>query len=204
MSIDKHSAGKGGEIKITGGELGGRKIKTPGGTTHPMGERERIALFNMIITMLPGATAMDAFAGSGALGIEMLSRGAQKVVFVEKNTSAAKVIRQNLERLNIPDAVVRSVELSKTIMDGLAADGIVVQSAVRDLETETKFDIILADPPYDDFKTAEVARLANFLKEGGVLALSHPEVAPLLPDMKLKKSRSYAGANISIYQKVVK
>ena len=64
-----------------------------------MGERERLALFNMISDYLPRTTVLDAFAGSGALGIEALSRGASEVVFVESNREAAQCIRRNLVSL---------------------------------------------------------------------------------------------------------
>ena len=70
-------------IKIASGIFRGRSIKSPKSSlTHPMGAREKLALFNMIVDDLPGSLVLDAFAGSGALGIEALSRGASEVVFV--------------------------------------------------------------------------------------------------------------------------
>ena len=79
-------------IKITSGIFRGRNISTPGGKTHPMGERERLALFNMISEYLPKAAVLDAYAGSGALGIEAISRGADKVLFVDKSADAVRKI----------------------------------------------------------------------------------------------------------------
>ena len=146
-----------------------------------MGERERLALFNMIAEYLPGAKVLDAFAGSGALGIEALSRGASEAVFVEKVAPACRVIRGNLREL------------------GIEAE--VYQSNVVNFTTDTEFDVMLADPPYDNFKINEVTHLLQFLRSGGILALSHPGEAPELPRMELLKSRKYAGATISIYVK---
>ena len=81
-------------IKITSGKFRGRVIKSPNSRlTHPMGAREKLALFNMINDFLPGAQVLDAFAGSGALGIEAISRGAKSAAFIEKNAKFA----QNLD-----------------------------------------------------------------------------------------------------------
>ena len=169
-------------IKITSGFLGGRKIATPGGKTHPMGERERLALFNMISEFLPGAVVLDAFAGSGALGIEAISRGAARVVFIDKSTDAVRTIEKNLEAL------------------GIQADCEVKKSSVLGATNLGLFDIILADPPYDDFKLTEIEYLVQFLDKDGILVLSHPGEAPEIRGLKLKKSRQYAGATISIFE----
>lgn len=146
-----------------------------------MGERERLALFNMVVDSIPGASVLDAFAGSGALGIEALSRGASSVVFIEKNAKACLVIRDNLREL------------------GLNAD--VFQGDVVNFTTGIKFDLILADPPYDKFDINEVKHLLQFLQIEGIFVLSHPGETPDLPDLKLLKSRKYAGATISVYVK---
>lgn len=168
-------------VKITSGTLRGRAITTPGGKTHPMGERERLALFNMIADAVPGAVVLDAYAGSGALGIEALSRGARAVVFVEKSSGAARVINENLQSLGI--------------------DGEVVTAKIPDYEPNTLFDVVLADPPYDSFNLTEVAQLGKYVNKNGILVLSHPGEAPEIPGTILRKSHKYAGATISIYDK---
>ena len=168
-------------LRITAGEYKGRKIATPGGVTHPMGERERLALFNMISTYVPGSRVLDAFSGSGALGIEALSRGAAEVIFVEKNAKACRVARENLRDL------------------GLEAE--IFQGDVVNFTTNEKFRVILADPPYDNYDLAKVTHLLQFLQREGILVLSHPGEAPELPEMTLLKSRKYAGAGISVYFK---
>ena len=173
---------RGGEVRITGGIFRGRKITTPGGGTHPMGERERLALFNMISNVVPGAVVLDAYAGSGALGLEALSRGASRVVFVEKNRSAGEVITENLALLG--------------------ADAEVLIDNAKTFVANEKFDLILVDPPYDLFEIDGVKNLAQFLNNDGLLVLSHPGEAPEIPGLALEKSRVYAGATISIYRKI--
>ena len=167
-------------IRITSGAKKGRIIETPGGATHPMGERERLALFNMISEELQGAEVLDAFAGSGALGIEALSRGAKAVTFVEKNPEAVKVIRKNLADLDM--------------------DANVVLVKVSSFQASKKYDIILADPPYESFDLNEVNTLITMTKKGGTLVLSHPNEAPSLDTLSLIKTHKYARARISIYK----
>lgn len=172
------------KIRITSGELRGRQLKSPQvDFVHPMGAREKLALFNMIGESLSGARVLDAFAGSGALGIEALSRGAKEVVFVEKSPRVIKVILENLRDLNLLER------------------SLVFTGDVVDFNTTTRFEIILADPPYDCFEAAQLSNLTKFLKDGGNLILSHPESPPVVPGLKLIKTRKYAAANLSIYKK---
>ena len=157
---------------------------TPGGATHPMGERERMALFNMISAHLPGAKVLDAYAGSGALGIEALSRGAESCTFVERASGAAKTVRENLTKLEIP-----------------SDEAEVCQQTVARFETTETFDLILADPPYDNFRLDEIEHLVQFLRVGGVLVLSHPNTIDSVKGLSLLKTRQYARAHISIFTK---
>ena len=167
------------KIRITSGNYRGREIATPGAGTHPMGAREKLALFNMLTGNLEGNMVLDAYAGSGALGIEALSRGAAEVVFVEKSSKACRIIRENLKSLGV--------------------EGTILAGDVANFETEQRFDVILADPPYDKFDLKGVVKLAGFLKPDGILVLSHPGEAPEIPGLKLLKSHKYAGAHISVY-----
>lgn len=169
-------------LRILSGTLRGRSIKSPNSTlTHPMGSREKLALFNLITDYLPGARVLDAFAGSGALGIEAISRGAREVVFVEKNRPTAEVIKQNLANLNL--------------------EAQVFTQSIANFTDGTGFDVILTDPPYDDFKVELIEKLAEMVKTGGVLVLSHPKDAPKLPNLELIKTRQYAAAHVSVYAK---
>ena len=166
-------------VRISSGKYRGMVLQTPGVGTHPMGAREKLALLNIINDFLPGAKVLDAYAGSGALGIEALSRGASEVVFIEKSPKAAKIIRKNLQNIGV--------------------DSEVLTQNVINFTTDDRFGVILADPPYDDFELTGVEHLTQFLDTGGVLVLSHPGEVPELPGMALKKSRKYAGATISVY-----
>lgn len=171
------------KIRITSGNLRGRTIRSPRSSlTHPMGAREKLALFNMISTELPGAVVLDAFAGSGALGIEAMSRGAEIVTFIEKDLKIAENLIENLKMAGIGSAEVEVM-------------------AIRQFKALREYDIIIADPPYDKFELADVLWLTKYLKNGGVLVLSHPGEAPVIEGLKLTKSRKYAGATLSIYTK---
>lgn len=171
-------------IRITSGNLRGRTIKSPNSKlTHPMGSREKLALFNMISVYLPGAKVLDAFAGSGALGIEAISRGASSVVFVEKSAQVARVIKENLVSL------------------GIANLGEVISGDATKIAVKEKFQVILVDPPYDKFETFNLNSLVDLLDDRGILVLSHPSEAPELSGLNLLKTSSYAGAKISLYQR---
>ncbi len=169
-------------VKITSGIYRGRSILTPGAGTHPMGERERLALFNKISSYLPGASVLDAYAGSGALGLEAISRGAKKATFIEKNAGAARIIRENLRTLGIEAEVITSDAAKYDFTEG--------------------YDIILADPPYDKFVAEDIDILATHLAKDGILVLSHPDEAPKINGLALEDSRKYAGAALSFYAKI--
>ena len=171
-------------VRITSGIYRGRDILTPGAGTHPMGEREKIALFNMISSDLAGARVLDAYAGSGALGIEALSRGAKSCDFVERSGEAARIIKQNLLKLDIlPDKYA------------------IYKQRVADFEPSELYSVIIADPPYDDFKVDEIEHLVQFLNTDGVLVLSHPDAIDSINGLELLKTRRYARAHISIFTK---
>lgn len=167
-------------MRIISGIYKNKEILIPGtDKTHPMGSREKLALFNMILPYLPEKRVLDAFAGSGALGLEALSRGASEAVFVEKDEKAVKIIKENLKSLGVTNATV-------------------VKSTVDTFEPEEKFDLIFADPPYNKFEKSQIEHLARFLSSDGTLVLSSPEPVDL-PGLKLLKSRKYAGCIISIF-----
>ena len=147
-----------------------------------MGARERLALLNMLGTYLPGARVLDAYAGSGALGIEALSRGASHVTFVEKSPRASRTIRENLDAL------------------GIAESYDIFQQDAKIFSAADSYDIILVDPPYDDFELNGVKNLAKLLKPAGVMVLSHPGDAPDIDGLELAKTHKYAAAHLSLYK----
>lgn len=118
-------------MRVIGGEFRSRLLKSvPGLDTRPTPDRLREALFNVLAPRIEGAVFADLYAGTGAIGIEALSRGAQRAIFVEQDRAAVRVIRENLDSLRLmPRAVIRQTR---------------VLSAVASLSA----DIVFLDPPY--------------------------------------------------------
>jgi 16S rRNA (guanine966-N2)-methyltransferase len=122
-------------LRITGGEFRGRFIEAPAGsTTRPTQSRLRQALFNSIQMSVPDARVLDLFAGSGALGFEALSRGAERVVFVEQSRVVAQLIERNARDLG----VIERIEILSESVDRVW----------KRLEAVPPFGVVLADPPY--------------------------------------------------------
>jgi 16S rRNA (guanine966-N2)-methyltransferase len=120
-------------VRIIGGTHRGRRIAAPKGAhTRPTGDRVREALFNLV-GPVDGASVLDLYAGSGALGLEAASRGARSVLLVESDRGAAKVARQNADALGVPGVVVRRA----TVRQVLAAP------------PEDRQTLVFLDPPYD-------------------------------------------------------
>ena len=120
-------------MRVIGGEFRSRRLKTvPGRAVRPTSDRLRETLFNVLGTEIIGKIFIDAYAGSGAVGIEALSRGAARAVFLEKDRRAVAVIRENLESLGLEDRAE-----------------VVVRPAAR-AWTELVGDIIFLDPPYGE------------------------------------------------------
>ena len=138
QQFNKHAkrrlkSGKVGEVRIIGGAFRGRKLPVLSAEgLRPSADRVRETLFNWLQFEIAGAKCLDAFAGSGALGLEALSRGAQSVTFMELNPQAAQQLKQNLQLLEVNNAQV------------LLAD------ALQQLSTmNTTFDGIFLDPPFN-------------------------------------------------------
>lgn len=174
-------------VRITGGFLKGRKIRTPGGETHPMGERERIALFNMIADRVRGNYVADLFCGGGTLAIEAYSRGAIWVFGFDISERAIEVAEENFANLGI-----------------LPPSGMIFTDIIRASRTATdRFGVVIADPPYDKYDERDIQSLTRLVLDGGTFVLSHPGEAPELKGLTLEKTRQYAGAHISVYRKNV-
>ncbi len=175
-------------VRIIAGIYGGRIIKGSGSArTHPMSERVRNALFNKIQHEMPGAEVLDAFAGSGSLGFEALSRGAKKAVFIERDTTAHKIITKNVETLR--------AEATTKVIKGS------VSSVINTLDQQ--FDIIFADPPYYDPQFSTVTKLFGLLKPNGLMVLSYPgkDEAPTEAEVVVVDNRSYGNAYLVFYRK---
>lgn len=180
-----------GFLRVVSGRFKGSKLASPlDSRVHPMGNREKNALFNILQPYLrPNSRVLDAFAGTGALGIEALSRGAAAVSFVEKLPTVADLISANLVHLGatpvpLTGDIARSLphlhphcfvfpdsgQEAQLFTSDIAAAAIALPPA--------SFDIIIADPPYDAFQLEQITALADLLRPDGVLALSHPAILP--------------------------
>jgi 16S rRNA (guanine966-N2)-methyltransferase len=121
-------------VRVVAGTFGGRRlVAPPGDATRPTSDRVREALFSVLGPAVRGARVLDLFAGSGALGIEALSRGAASAVFVDRAPAAIKAIRANLEALGI-DADVRRLESRAALRAAFARS--------------EAYDLVFLDPPY--------------------------------------------------------
>lgn len=176
-------------MRVIAGTLGGRSFESPPGhKTHPMSEKIRGAIFNMLGD-IKGLYILDAFSGSGALAFEAVSRGAKKVIAVELDTNAHKTIETNIEALGV---------------DNITTSRANVGSWVKTNPKE-RFDIILCDPPYDRVNPELLESLAWYVKPGGVLVLSlPPKTRIILPeDIFLPAShKNYGDATLVFYRRL--
>ena len=182
------------QIRVIAGKFGGRKIEAPdfsNSRTKPMGERIRNAMFNRIGGEIDGARVLDAFAGTGSVGLEALSRGAATVTFVERDKIAQKILSKNVSLLGVED----SAEIVRTTVNNW-------------LETSEPefYDIILADPPYHDLQLSTVSRLFGLLKPNGLMVLSHSgrgEGPNLENGIVVVDNRSYGNAILTSFRREV-
>lgn len=135
-------------MRVISGKYRGRRLKGPKGTElRPTGDRLKETLFNILKPQISGAVVLDVFSGTGAIGIEALSRGADRTVFIERDPSANALIRQNLEICGIEDGF-----------------SIIRQDAFKALRSlarqEFRVDIIYFDPPYDWEPYPDLLKLA--------------------------------------------
>jgi len=144
--------------RVIAGEAGGRRLTVPDGRhTRPTSDRAREGLFatiSSIVGPLAGARVLDLYAGSGAVGLEALSRGAEHVLLVEHGARAARVIRQNIEAIGLPGAAVIADRVERVLARGPAAG---------------RYDVVFADPPYA-LADAAVTQVLALLAEQGWLA----------------------------------
>ena len=143
----------------------------------------------MLIGPVDGASVLDLFAGSGAMGLEALSRGAERATFVESDQRAAAVIRQNLEKLRLTGARIVTADAARALA-GEAAAG-------------AKYDLVLVDPPYGSYPDLE-QMLANYVppilaEDGLVVVETDAGTEPDLP-LDVRKSRRYGSARVTLFE----
>ena len=179
-------------IRLIAGTLGGRVIEGSGTTrTHPMGERIRSSLFNIIGDEIIGATVLDAFAGSGSLGLEAISRGAKSATFIERDRIAQKIIENNIKKLGVAE----NTRLIKAPVGSWA-------TSVIDAKKE-QYDIIFADPPYNNLQLSTVFQLQKLLKPNGLMVLSYTGRGEVPTDLEIVvvDNRKYGDAVLSFYRR---
>ncbi|MBI1950100.1 MAG: 16S rRNA (guanine(966)-N(2))-methyltransferase RsmD [Acidobacteria bacterium] len=174
-------------MRLTGGEARGRRLKAPRGLhIRPTADRVREALFDILGARIRGARFLDVYAGTGAVGCEALSRGAARVVFVERQRSALRLIRSNLGLGSwSPAAEIMAGEASGSLSE-LVRDG-------------ARFDIVFLDPPYDDPELPDSWRLAaRLVGANGLLVLEHRSAAATPGAGALLPHRSYRYGDTSL------
>lgn len=178
-------------MRIVAGLYGGRRLTAPkGDATRPTSDRVRESLFS-ILGPLDGAQVLDLFAGTGALGLEALSRGAAHVTFVENAVPALRAIEANLAALKVPS---QAVSLRRQ-------DALAFARAAR--AASRQYDLVLLDPPYR--LAPELGRelspaLAELLAAGGRIVCESDRRAPLGLDLPLTDERRYGDTLIRIHE----
>jgi 16S rRNA (guanine966-N2)-methyltransferase len=176
-------------VRIIAGTRKGHTIFAPKGIdTRPTSDRTREAAFNLI-GPLDGTRVLDLYAGSGAMGLEALSRGAAQAVFVESDRDACRTIERNLDKLRLTGAVVVCDDAARALSADAAAG--------------RRYDLVLVDPPYRLFSEVE-AVLARYLPavlaEDGIVVVETSEREE--PDVPLPKrtSRRYGSARLTVFE----
>ncbi len=186
-------------MRITGGSFRGRRLTVPPGKeVRPTTDKVRQAIFNILVHEIDDARALDLFAGSGALGIEALSRGAKSAVFIEKHRQPLKALHTNLSNIPLEPRVIEA--------DWLAG--------IKTLTLENQqFDLIFADPPYGQITGDSIAEAllgqtsanqapdSTLLAPEGILIIESSASDAAVTKMKLLKERIFDTTRISFYCK---
>ena len=176
-------------MRIIAGEKRGAKIVAPKGhDTRPTGDRVRESAFNLI-GPVDGASVLDLFAGSGAYGLEALSRGAASAVFAEEDAAAVYAIRENLQKLRLAGATV------------LQRDAITVLA--QEAGAGRRYDLVLLDPPYRMYSSLQ-DRIALYLPavlagDGLAVVETHAKEEPELP-LTQRTSRRYGSTRLTLFE----
>jgi 16S rRNA (guanine966-N2)-methyltransferase len=170
-------------MRIIAGTHRGQRIAAPKGRdTRPTSDRVRENAFNLI-GPVDDADVLDLFAGSGAMGLEALSRGAASATFVESDREACRVINANLDKLDF-----RATVLQQDVLRALASE-------------RRAYELVLCDPPYDYDHARLAPLLARLVAGGGLLVYesSGREEAPDVPGLEARTSRRYGSARLTLF-----
>lgn len=181
---------RGPRVRVIGGELGGRTFDSPGGhRTHPMSDRIKGALFNALGD-LTGLRVLDAFSGSGALGFEAYSRGAERVMAVESDATAYKTIRRNVAALGLKEPRYKATWARMRAWQRRQSPG-------------TFYDVVLCDPPYDDVQENVVRDLSKLVADDGIMVVSWPGRwrPPVWEGLDLVQAKHYGDAQLVYFRR---
>ena len=162
-------------VRITSGKYKDKPLHSPGTlATHPMSARARLGLFNMLGSV-EGLKVLDLYAGTGALGLEALSRGAASATFVEIQPQTAHLLKNNLRTAGVTEPfVVYTADAQRVVL-------------------KPEYDLIFVDPPYPAFNAKKVLKFKKYLKPGGRLVVSSPKEIELG-----EKTATYARCRITV------
>jgi 16S rRNA (guanine966-N2)-methyltransferase len=180
-------------MRIIAGAFGGRRLHTPKGTAiRPTADRVREAVFSIIGPAVAGAEVLDLFAGTGAMGLEALSRGASRAVFVDQSLHAVRLIRSNVALCKVAERV--------SVIHGP------VNQAIRRLAgLGEAFDLIFSDPPYGKHAIQKILpTLGEVVRPGTLVVAEHGSREPLpaqVQEWSLTEKRQYGDTSISFYMR---
>lgn len=184
-----HDAGR-----VIAGTARGIRIEAPGQGTRPLTDRVKQTLFAILEPDLPGANVLDLFAGSGAAGLEALSRGAAHVTFIEHDRAAAAVIATNLARTHLAGTRARIVRAD--VLGWLAGPDLPV----------ARFDLVIVDPPYaeGDLLVATLGALEPHVQPGGRVVAKHAwrsEPPPQVGLLASERTRRFGETTLTFYRR---
>jgi len=186
----RHSSGPSGKLRIVAGTLRGSRLAVPDVPgLRPTPDRVRETLFNWLTPVIDGARCLDLYAGTGALGIEALSRGASECTFIERDRTLARLLRENLARLKLDSA--RVIE-----GDALSAIG----------GSAEAFDIVFLDPPFTADLWEELAQRleqAGWLRDGSWIYVEAPADAAIAlpPSWSLHREGRAGAVQFALYRR---
>jgi 16S rRNA (guanine966-N2)-methyltransferase len=174
-------------VRVVAGTLGGRVLRAPNGSeTRPTSDRVREALFSILVSV-DEARVLDLFAGSGALGIEALSRGAAKATFVDSAAAAVAAVRHNLDELGLEAEVIKLPALRALACTPVAG---------------REYDLVFLDPPYrmaSSLGPQLSTALPPILAQGARVVVESDRRAPLELDMTLLRERQYGDTQLRVH-----
>jgi 16S rRNA (guanine966-N2)-methyltransferase len=178
-------------MRILAGELKGRPIEQPKTrSVRPLSEKVRAAIFD-VIGSVEGFSVLDVYAGSGAAGFEAISRGALLCESIEADAKVAKVIGANEHDLNLGlSYILHNIKLETWL------------ASPAQQPPAPRYDLIIADPPYNRLEEDLLQKLCQYLNPNGILVISHTSklASPVLQSVELKQHKVYGDTALSFYQ----